>query len=161
MQPREGEFTFAQLDQLLDFADANDLDVYGQLLFWHSQTPAWFFKDGDRDLTNSPADHLFAMLPDHAEAVDSVTFWGISNARSWLRTWPTARPYEQPLPFDDDLQAAPAYWGTVDPTQLPARPEDVLPPRIAGRSDIQAVSPGKPGVKVDHALPSTIDTGDG
>jgi endo-1,4-beta-xylanase len=29
VQPREGEFTFAQLDQLLDFADANDVDVYG------------------------------------------------------------------------------------------------------------------------------------
>lgn len=350
VQPREGEFTFAQLDQLLDFADASDLDVYGHVLFWHSQTPAWFFLDGTRPLTSSPADQallrarmeahvkgiadhlaarypdgdspiwawdvvneviadgdtaaphdmrdsrwyqvlgegfvdeafrladryfpdtalfindyntempekradylsliaalkargvpidgvghqahvdvarpvqwledsieavealdpsllqaiteldvnastenrgadvsagaapytpafedpadagaevghyyraLFDMLREQAAAVDSVTFWGISNARSWLRTWPTARPWEQPLPFDDDLQAAPAYWGIVDPSRLPARPADVLPPRIADVSALRAVSPGKPGVKLDYALPSTIDTLDG
>ena len=351
VQPREGEFTFAQLDQLLDFADANDVDVYGHVLVWHSQTPAWFFMDGARDLTSSPADQallrarmeahikgiadhiaarypdgdspiwawdvvneviadgdndnphdmrdsrwfqvlgegfvdeafrladkyfpdaalfindyntempekradylslvralqargvpidgvghqahvdvarpvqwlegsieavealdpsllqaiteldvnastenrgadvsngtlapytpafddpadagaevgyyyrdLFAMLREQSDAVDSVTFWGISNARSWLRTWPTARPWEQPLPFDDDLQAAPAYWGIVDPSRLPARPADVLPPRIADVSTLRAVSPGKRGVKLRYALPSTIDTLDG
>ena len=351
VQPREGEFTFAQLDQLLDFADETGVDVYGHVLFWHSQTPAWFFKDGDRDLTSSPADQallkrrmeahvkgiadhlaerypdgdspiwawdvvneviadgdnanrhdmrdsrwfqvlgerfvdeafrladryfpdaalfindyntempekradylslvralkaravpidgvghqahvdvarpvqwledsieavealdpsllqaiteldvnastenrgadvssgalapytpafedpadagaevgyyyrdLFAMLRQHAEEVDSVTFWGISNARSWLRTWPTARPWEQPLPFDDDLQAAPAYWGIVDPSRLPARPADVLPPRIADVSTVRVVSPNGKPVKVRYALPSTIDTLDG
>ena len=90
-----------------------------------------------------------------------MTFWGISNARSWLRTWPTARPWEQPLPFDDDLQAAPAYWGIVDPSRLPARPADVLPPRIADVSTLRAVSPAASGVKLDYALPSTIDTRDG
>jgi endo-1,4-beta-xylanase len=350
VQPRQGEFAFAQLDQLLDFADRTGTDVYGHVLFWHSQTPAWFFLDGTRPLTSSPADQallrarmdahvkgiadhlaarypdgdspiwawdvvneviadgdtaaphdmrdsrwyqvlgegfvdeafrladryfpdaalfindyntempekradylslvralkargvpidgvghqahvdvarpvqwledsieavealdptllqaiteldvnastenrgadvsagiapytpafedpadagaevgyyyrdLFAMLREQSAAVDSVTFWGISNARSWLRTWPTARPWEQPLPFDDDLQAAPAYWGIVDPSRLPARPADVLPPRIADVSTIRSISPGKPGVKLDYALPSTIDTRDG
>ena len=351
VQPVEGQFAFAQLDQLLDFADANGIDVYGHVLVWHSQTPAWFFKDGARDLTSSPADQallrtrleahikgiadhitarypdgdspiwamdvvneviadgdtaaphdmrtsrwyqvlgetfvddafrladkyfpttklfindyntempakrddylslvaalkargvpidgvghqahvdvarpvqwledsiqavealdpallqaiteldvnastenpgadvsagqlppyspafadpadagvevgyyyrdLFAMLREQAAAVDSVTFWGISNARSWLRTWPTARPWEQPLPFDDDLQAAHAYWGIVDPSRLPARPADVLPPRIADVRTVYAVSPGKPGTKVRYDLPSTIDTLDG
>ncbi|WP_434994989.1 endo-1,4-beta-xylanase [Arthrobacter sp. Ld5] len=351
VQPVEGRFAFTQLDQLLDFADANDVKVYGHVLAWHSQTPAWFFKDGTRDLTNSPADQallkarmeahikgiadhidarypdgdspvwawdvvneviadgdtanphdmrdsrwfqvlgegfvdeafrladryfpdaalfindyntempekradylsligalqardvpidgvghqahvdvarpvewledsivaverldpellqaiteldvnastentgadvsgapqdpyspafeddadaaaevgyyyrdLFAMLRDHDESVDSVTFWGISNARTWLRTWPMARPWEQPLPFDDALQATPAYWGIVDPSRLPARPADVLPPRIADRSDVQAVSNGVSGAKVKYSLPSAIDTLDG
>ncbi|WP_267957883.1 endo-1,4-beta-xylanase [Arthrobacter sedimenti] len=62
------------------------------------------------------------MLREHNESVDSVTFWGISNARTWLRTWPMARPWEQPLPFDDELQVTPAYWGIVDPSRLPAGP---------------------------------------
>ena len=48
VQPVEGQFTLASLDQLLDFADANGIEVYGHVLFWHSQTPAWFFKDGTR-----------------------------------------------------------------------------------------------------------------
>ncbi|MHA7208629.1 endo-1,4-beta-xylanase [Arthrobacter sp. MDT1-65] len=351
VQPVEGRFSFAQLDQLLDFADANGIEVYGHVLAWHSQTPAWFFKDGARDLTDSPADQallkarmeahikgiadhidarypdgnspiwawdvvneviadgdtanphdmrdsrwfqvlgegfvdeafrladryfpdaalfindyntempekradylsligalearnvpidgvghqahvdvarpvqwledsvvaverlnpellqaiteldvnastenqgadvsgapadpyspafendedaaaevgyyyrdLFAMLREHNESVDSVTFWGISNARTWLRTWPMARPWEQPLPFDDELQVTPAYWGIVDPARLPARPADVLAPRIADRSDVQAVSNGASGAKVEYTLPSAIDTLDG
>jgi endo-1,4-beta-xylanase len=66
VQPREGEFTFTQLDQLLDFADETGIDVYGHVLFWHSQTPAWFFEDGDRDLTSSPADQ--ALLERRMEA---------------------------------------------------------------------------------------------
>ncbi|MBG6184246.1 endo-1,4-beta-xylanase [Arthrobacter sp. CAN_A214] len=351
VQPVEGRFAFTQLDQLLDFADANDVKVYGHVLAWHSQTPAWFFQDGTRDLTNSAADQallkarmeahlkgiadhidarypegnspvwawdvvnetiadgetanphdmrdsrwfqvlgegfvdeafhladryfpeaklfindyntempekradyldliraleargvpidgvghqahvdvarpvewledsitaveavnpnllqaiteldvnastenqgadvsggqtdpyspafendedaaaevgyyyrdLFAMLGEHNESIDSVTFWGISNARTWLRTWPMARPWEQPLPFDDDLQVTPAYWGIVDPTRLPARPADVLPPRIVDQADIPAVSPGASGVKLDYVRPSAIDTLDG
>ena len=42
------------------------MQVYGHVLVWHSQTPAWFFKDGTRDLTSSPADR--AMLRARMEA---------------------------------------------------------------------------------------------
>jgi GH35 family endo-1,4-beta-xylanase/peptidoglycan/xylan/chitin deacetylase (PgdA/CDA1 family) len=351
VQPVEGQFTWDSLDKLLDFADANHVKVYGHVLVWHSQTPAWFFKDGTRDLTNSPADQallkqrmkahikaiadhvnaryphgnspiwamdvvneviadgdnanphdmrdsrwfqvlgegfvdeafrladryfprtklfindyntempekradylglvkalekrgvpidgvghqahvdvsrpvqwladsikavdkldprllqaiteldvnaskensgadvsagttppytrafaddadaavevgyyyrdLFTMLRRQAASIDSVTFWGISNARTWLRTWPLPRPWENPLPFDDDLQAAPAYWGIVDPTRLPARPADVLAPGIAGRSAITVTSPHSSGVRVKYDLLSAIDTHDG
>ncbi|WP_258073676.1 endo-1,4-beta-xylanase [Arthrobacter sp. 08Y14] len=351
VQPVEGQFTFTQLDQLLDFADANNVQVYGHVLVWHSQTPEWFFKDGSRDLTGNPADRallkarmeahikgiadhidarypngdspiwawdvvnetiadgdtanphdmrdsrwfqilgeryvdeafrladryfpeaklfindyntempakradyldliraleargvpidgvghqahvdvarpvqwledsiravekvnpdllqaiteldvnastenqgadvggapvdpyspafendadaaaevgyyyrdLFAMLRRQSSAIDSVTFWGISNARSWLRTWPMARPWEQPLPFDDDLQVTPAYWGIVDPAKLPARPADVLAPRIADQPDVVAYAKRAGRVKVSYPLPSAIDTLDG
>lgn len=351
VQREEGKFDFTQLDQLLDYADANGVKVYGHVLVWHSQTPAWFFKDGTRDLTSSPADQallrkrmeahikgvadhvnarypqgnspiwawdvvneviadgdnanphdmrdsrwyqvlgesfvddafrladkyfpqqklfindyntempekradylsliqdlqergvpidgvghqahvdvarpvqwledsieavekldpdllqaiteldvnastenqgadvsngtqdpytpafeddedagaevgyyyrdLFAMLRKQSEAVDSVTFWGISNARTWLRTWPMPRPWEQPLPFDDDLQAAPAYWGIVDPSRLPARPADVLPPRIAGVEPIVKQTTSRFGATVRYTRPSAIDTLDG
>ena len=351
VQPVEGQFTFAQLDQLLDFADANNVQVYGHVLVWHSQTPEWFFKDGSRDLTSRPADRallkarmeahikgiadhinarypngdspiwawdvvnetiadgdtanphdmrdsrwfqvlgeryvdeafrladryfpeaklfindyntempqkradyleliraleargvpidgvghqahvdvarpvqwleasirgvekinpdllqavteldvnastenqgadvggapvdpyspafendadaaaevgyyyrdLFAMLRRNSSAIDSVTFWGISNARSWLRTWPMDRPWEQPLPFDDDLQAAPAYWGITDPAKLPARPADVLAPRIADQPNVVRYANRSGSVKVAYPLPSAIDTVDG
>jgi endo-1,4-beta-xylanase len=351
VQPEEGRFTFTQLDQLLDYADRTGTKVYYHVLFWHSQTPAWFFLDGDRPLTDSPADQallrarmeahvtgiadhikarypdggspiwamdvvneviddgpndnahdmrdsrwyqvlgegfvdegfrlarahfpgvklfindyntelptkradylelisallsrgvpldgvghqahvdfarpvswlrdsiraveridtrllqaiteldvnasnqnegadvsgapqdpytpvyaddaqagaevgyyyrdLFQMIRQQASSIDSVTFWGVSNARSWLRTWPIARPWEQPLPFDDDLQAAPAYWGIVDPKQLPARPADLSAPRIADMDDITAVATKATGVRVPYALPSAIDTRDG
>ncbi len=37
---------------------------------------------------------------------------------TWLDSFPINR-LDLPLPFDTKLQAKPAYWGIVDPTQLP------------------------------------------
>ncbi|MFG2062449.1 endo-1,4-beta-xylanase [Micromonospora sp. NPDC048871] len=42
---------------MMDFARDNDLRVYGHVLVWHSQTPAWFFQDSaGQPLTTSAAD---------------------------------------------------------------------------------------------------------
>jgi len=35
----------AEADALMDFAEEHDLGVYGHVLVWHGQTPAWFFQD--------------------------------------------------------------------------------------------------------------------
>jgi len=48
----------------------------------------------------------------------SVTFWGIADDDTWLDSFPIVRT-DLPLPFSTTLQAKPAYWGIVDPTQLP------------------------------------------
>jgi endo-1,4-beta-xylanase len=37
---------------------------------------------------------------------------------TWLDSFPISR-LDLPLPFDTELQAKPAYWGIIDPTQLP------------------------------------------
>ncbi|HTX06219.1 MAG TPA: endo-1,4-beta-xylanase [Steroidobacteraceae bacterium] len=50
--------------------------------------------------------------------LQAVTFWGMADDDTWLSTFPIAR-LDEPLPFDQLLQAKPAYWGIVDPTQLP------------------------------------------
>ena len=50
--------------------------------------------------------------------LEAVTFWGIADDDTWLDSFPIAR-LDEPLPFDQLLQAKPAYWGIVDPTQLP------------------------------------------
>jgi len=53
---------------IMDFAQANDLRVYGHTLVWHSQTPAWFFQHDDgTPLTTSDADQaiLRTRLHDH------------------------------------------------------------------------------------------------
>ncbi|WP_418276082.1 endo-1,4-beta-xylanase [Isoptericola jiangsuensis] len=63
---------------LMDFAAANDLDVYGHVLTWHSQTPDWFFTDdAGTPLTTSAEDkqvlrdrlrtHVFAVAASLAE----------------------------------------------------------------------------------------------
>ncbi|WP_432498039.1 endo-1,4-beta-xylanase [Kineococcus auxinigenes] len=104
---------------------------------------------------------LFDVLEKHSDSIESVTFWGIGNARTWLRTWPIARPWEQPLPFDDDLQVTPAYWGIVDPSQLPERPADFLAPRIAAKDPVRVASTSPAGARVDYAPPVAGDTRDG
>ena len=49
--------------------------------------------------------------------LDAVTFWGFGDDNTWLDSFPINR-LDLPLPFDTRLQAKPAYWGIVDPTQL-------------------------------------------
>ena len=50
--------------------------------------------------------------------ISAVTIWGMADDDTWLDSFPVART-DYPLPFDMQLQAKPAYWGIVDPTQLP------------------------------------------
>lgn len=64
---------------------------------------------------------IFEVLKRHAESIGSVTFWGLADDTTWLKTWPTTR-LNLPLLFDEQLQAKYAYWGVVDPAQLPAEP---------------------------------------
>lgn len=47
VQPREGEFTFADADRLVEIADKAGASVVGHTLVWHSQTPRWFFQGKD------------------------------------------------------------------------------------------------------------------
>ena len=50
--------------------------------------------------------------------VSAVTIWGMADDDTWLDSFPVNRT-DYPLPFDHQLQAKPAYWGIVDPKQLP------------------------------------------
>ena len=50
--------------------------------------------------------------------LDAFTFWGMADDNTWLDSFPITR-LDLPLPFDTRLQAKPAYWGIIDPTQLP------------------------------------------
>ena len=50
--------------------------------------------------------------------LDAFTFWGLADDNTWLDNFPINR-LDLPLPFDTKLQAKPAYYGIVDPTQLP------------------------------------------
>lgn len=58
--------------EVMDFAQANGLRMYGHVLLWHSQTPDWFFQDDDGQwLTDSPEDQAFlaARLAEHIDNV--------------------------------------------------------------------------------------------
>ena len=68
---------------IMEFAQENDLRVYGHVLVWHSQTPAWFFQDAAGEpLTNSAADqqilrdrlrtHIFAIAENLSDTYGAV-----------------------------------------------------------------------------------------
>jgi len=51
--------------------------------------------------------------------LDGVTFWGMADDNTWLSGFPISR-LNEPLPFNEQLQAKPAYWGIINqPRQLP------------------------------------------
>jgi len=85
--------TDPQATAIMDFAAANDLAVYGHVLVWHSQTPAWFFETDDgAPLTDSPAHqallrdrmrtHVFAI----AEAL-AAEYGPFGSATNPLDAW--------------------------------------------------------------------------
>ena len=53
-----------------------------------------------------------------AGKITSITFWGLADDSTWLSTFPVNH-LQAPLLFDTGLQSKPAYWGIVNPTQLP------------------------------------------
>jgi endo-1,4-beta-xylanase len=62
--------------------------------------------------------HYFEALRRLRGKLSAVTFWGFADDDTWLDGFPIART-DYPLPFNMGLQAKPAYWGIVDPAQLP------------------------------------------
>jgi len=50
--------------------------------------------------------------------LSAVTFWGMADDDTWLDSFPVTRT-DYPLPFDMELQAKPAYWGIINPRNLP------------------------------------------
>lgn len=49
---------------------------------------------------------LFEIFNRHADVIDRVTFWGLSDTRSWRRA-------QQPLLFDGELNAKPAFDAVI------------------------------------------------
>ena len=68
-----------EIDALMSFAQTNEVRVYGHVLVWHSQTPAWFFqKDAGEPLATSAADQQ--ILKDRLKShIDDVAQYLSSN----------------------------------------------------------------------------------
>ncbi len=91
LQGREGAFNFAAADNMIRFAENNNMKVRGHTLVWHAQTPDWFFRDamGNRIdekevITEEDRELVRGRMEDHIEAVmthfgDSVYAWDVVN----------------------------------------------------------------------------------
>ncbi|SDC30315.1 endo-1,4-beta-xylanase [Pelagirhabdus alkalitolerans] len=66
---------------------------------------------------------IFEIYKEHSEHISRVTFWGLDDGSSW-------RGEQNPLLFDNRLQAKPAFHAVADPTEFLDGYEEVdLPPR--------------------------------
>ncbi|WP_178024453.1 endo-1,4-beta-xylanase [uncultured Paenibacillus sp.] len=54
---------------------------------------------------------LMQIFKAHADHIARVTFWGLDDGTSW-------RSSSNPLVFDKNLQAKPAYYGVIDPAKF-------------------------------------------
>jgi len=57
---------------------------------------------------------VFRIFRKYRKVVTGVTFWNISDKRTWLDGYPVAGRKNYPLLFDQNLQPKKAYWEVVD-----------------------------------------------
>ncbi|MHB1187686.1 endo-1,4-beta-xylanase [Thiobacillus sp.] len=63
VQPERGRFDFAQADALVEFAEANGMQVNGHVLVWHQQLPDWLTQG------NFDSHELKAILREHIQTL--------------------------------------------------------------------------------------------
>ncbi|MDT0328213.1 endo-1,4-beta-xylanase [Nocardiopsis lambiniae] len=78
VQPQRGQFNWSGADRLVDFARANDQDVYGHTLVWHSQLPSWVADGGFSapQLEQVMDDHISTVMGRYAGDID---YWDVVN----------------------------------------------------------------------------------
>ena len=117
LQPRPGEFQFAEADRLVEFARRNNMYVVGHTLVWHSQTPRWVFEEAP----GKPASRelLLKRMREHITAVlgrykGKVQAWDVVNEAleedGTLRNSPWRR-----IIGDDFIERAFEYARQADP----------------------------------------------
>ncbi len=102
---------------------------------------------------------IFEVLKRHADSIGSVTFWGLADDTTWLKTFPIRR-LNLPLLFDEQLQAKYAYWGVVDPSQLPEEPPasgdvEIETPRIITASTMTRTAMACATASLPGTIPRT------
>jgi endo-1,4-beta-xylanase len=56
---------------------------------------------------------VFKVFRKYKNVISGVTFWNVSDKRTWLDTYPVQGRKNYPLLFDQALQPKKAYWEVV------------------------------------------------
>lgn len=59
-------------------------------------------------------EEIFKLFREYRSAIDSVTFWGAADTRTWLDGFPVRGRLNWPLPFDRELRPKPAFWRMLE-----------------------------------------------
>jgi endo-1,4-beta-xylanase len=92
-----------------------DMSVYP----WEKQARA--LRNGEQstltpEMEQKQADRyamVFKVFRKYKSVISGVTFWNVSDKRTWLDTYPVQGRKNYPLLFDQDLQPKKAYWQVV------------------------------------------------
>jgi endo-1,4-beta-xylanase len=60
---------------------------------------------------------LFAVFLKHKSAISRVTFWGVTDADSWLNNWPVPGRTSYPLLFDRECRPKAAFYAVIKEAQ--------------------------------------------
>lgn len=82
IHPKENEYAWADADTIVAFAKRNKMKMRGHTLVWHSQTPAWLFKNANGDTVSKAV--LLQRMKDHITTVvnrykGSIYAWDVVN----------------------------------------------------------------------------------
>ncbi|QOS77886.1 endo-1,4-beta-xylanase [Paenibacillus sp. JNUCC31] len=80
MQPQEGQFVWSEADRLVNFAEANDMEIRGHTLLWHSQVPDWFFTDPNDASKPATREQLLARMKTHIQTI-------VTRYKGKVHTW--------------------------------------------------------------------------
>ena len=84
LQPSKGSFSFGSADQLVSFAQKNNMTVRGHCLVWHSQQPTWLSSDGKKNDKGWTRDEALDIMKNHITKVmqhykGKVREWDVVN----------------------------------------------------------------------------------
>ncbi len=94
---------------------------------------------------------LMQRLKDRAGLdIESITFWGLSDDRSWLNSENSAK---YPLLFDRNLQPKAAFFGAMQDSSIPWKNDETLLQEVIDRLGLKATGLTEGEMKVYKALP--------
>lgn len=78
MYPSQGTYNFGPADEIVDFAEANNINMHGHALIWHSSTPSWVenFAGSDQEFEDMIKDYITTVVTRYKGRVAS---WDVVN----------------------------------------------------------------------------------
>ncbi|MBC3766200.1 endo-1,4-beta-xylanase [Neptunicella marina] len=82
INPQPDDYRFTAPDNFVNFTNSNEIKAIGHVLFWHSQTPDWVFKDEQGNLLSREA--LLKRMRERASMManrfgDKIKIWDVVN----------------------------------------------------------------------------------
>ena len=133
LQPSQGSFSFGSADNLVSFAQRNNMVVRGHCLVWHSQQPTWLSSDGKKNDKGWTREQALAIMKNHITKVmqhykGKVREWDVVNEcldddQTTVRTNPDSYDLRRQSVWqlaigDDYIDSAFVYARQADPDAI-------------------------------------------